>query len=559
MRILTCLFAVLAVLPFAFAADTDAAASFPDDAQLRKMTARFAPVEVNVDLSALPAHERLALGKMIEAAKIFDALFLRQVSPLNETYFNELARDDSPLGRARLHYFRLNAGPWSRIDHDAPFLPNVGPKPAGANYYPADATRDEIDAWMKALPAGERDAALGFFTTIRRNADGRLIAVPYNLQYQTELQHAARLLREAADATTQPTLKNFLAKRARAFLTNDYLDSDMAWMELDATIEPTIGPYEVYEDEWFNFKAAFEAFIALTDQAETDKLARFSEHLQELENNLPIDPRYRRTQLGSLSPIRVVNLVFASGDANRGVQTAAFNLPNDERVVAAKGSKRVMLKNIQQAKFDHVLTPIARRALAREDQPFVSFDAFFTHILMHELMHGLGPQTIRVGDRETTVRSELKELNGRFEEAKADISGLWALQELMDRGVLDPKQERAMYITFLASTFRTLRFGLNEAHAKGMALQLNWLLDAGGFVAKPDGTFAVDFEKVKPAVVSLTREIMTIQAQGDYAAAKALLDRLVVIRPEVERVLDGLDDVPVDIEPNYVAAKTFAR
>lgn len=555
------------ILPLAFPAAAFACAvsvfaadiSFPDEAQLQKMTARFAPVDIAVDLAALPSNERLALGKMIAAAKIFDALFLRQVAPLNETLLAELVRDDSPLGRARLHAFRLNAGPWSRLDHDAPFLPQAGPKPPAANFYPADATRDEVDAWMKTLSGTERDAALGFFTTIRRNAAGALIAVPYSLEYQSELQHAARLLREAAAATAQPTLKKFLELRARAFLTNDYLDSDMAWMELDATIEPTIGPYEVYEDEWFNFKAAFEAFIAVTDQTETDKLARFSAHLQELENNLPIAPQYRRAHLGGLSPIRAVNLVFASGDANRGVQTAAFNLPNDERVVAAKGSKRVMLKNVQQAKFDHVLVPISRHALAPSDQPFVSFDAFFTHILMHELMHGLGPQTIRVGDRETTVRSELKELNGRLEEAKADIAGLWALQQLMDTGVLDPAQERAMYVTFLASTFRTLRFGLNEAHAKGMALQLNWLLDAGGFVAKPDGTFAVDFEKVKPAVISLTREIMTIQAQGDYAAAKALLDKMVVVRPEVQRVLDGLDDVPVDIEPNYVTAKTFAR
>ena len=559
MRILTCLLAVLAVAPAALPAAATATNAFPDEAQLRKMTARFAPVDIALDLASLPPNERLALGKMIEAAKIFDALFLRQVAPLNETLLAELVRDDSPLGRARLHAFRLNAGPWSRLDHNAPFLSQAGPKPPGANFYPADATRDEVDAWMKSLSGAQRDAALGFFTTIRRDPTGTLIAVPYSLEYQSELQHAARLLRDAAAATSQPTLKNYLELRARAFLTNDYFDSDVAWMELDATIEPTIGPYEVYEDEWFNFKAAFEAFIAVTDRTETDKLARFGAHLQDLENHLPIAPQYRRAQLGGLSPIRAVNLVFASGDANRGVQTAAFNLPNDERVVAAKGSKRVMLKNIQQAKFDHVLVPISRRALASSDQPFVSFDAFFTHILMHELMHGLGPQTIRVGDRETTVRSELKELNSSLEEAKADISGLWALQRLMDAGVLDPAQERAMYVTFLASTFRTLRFGLGSAHAKGMALQFNRLLDAGGFVAKPDGTFAVDFEKVKPAVVSLTREIMTIQAQGDYAAAKALLDQMVVIRPEVQRVLDGLDDVPVDIEPNYVTAKTFAQ
>ncbi len=531
--------------------------TFPDEARLREMHARFVPVEISADLSHLPPNERTALARMVDAARILDAVFLRQVAPLNETHLAQLVRDTSPLGRARLAYFRLNAGPWSRLDEDAPFLPGVGPKPDGANFYPADATRDEVDAWMSALPPAERTAATGFFTTIRRTPDRQFTAVPYSVEYHNELVHAARLLREAATATTQPTLKSFLEKRAAAFLSNDYYESDVAWMELDASIEPTIGPYEVYEDEWFNFKAAFEAFITVTDQSETDKLARFSQHLQELENNLPIDPQYRRAQLGGYSPIRVVNLVFSSGDANRGVQTAAFNLPNDERVVSEKGSKRVMLKNIQEAKFANVLVPISKRALAPADQPYVAFDPFFTHILMHELMHGLGPQTITVDGRETTVRAELRELNGRLEEAKADISGLWALQFLMDAGVIDKTQERAMYTTFLASTFRTLRFGINAAHAQGMALQLNWLLDAGGVVAKPDGTFAIDFAKLKPAVVSLTREILTIQAKGDYAAAKALLDRMVVIRPEVKRVLDHLNDVPVDIEPNFVTAQSL--
>jgi len=531
---------------------TPVATPLPDEAKLRALTARFAPVEIKVDTSALPANERLALGKMVEAAKIVDALFLRQVAPLNETYLNQLVRDSSPLGRARLHYFSLNAGPWSRPDAEAPFLPGVGPKPPGANFYPEDTTREAVEAWIKTLPPAESAAATGFFTTIRRDAAGKFMTVPYSVEYQPELANAARLLNEAAAATTQPTLKNFLTKRARAFLTNDYYDSDMAWMELDATIEPTIGPYETYEDQWFNYKAAFEAYICLTDQAETAKLARFGAELQGLEDKLPIDPKFRRPKLGGLSPIRVVNAVFTSGDGNRGVQTAAFNLPNDERVVAAKGSKRVMLKNYQEAKFAQCLVPISKRALTAADQPLVAFDPFFTHILMHELMHGLGPQEIIVGGRATTVRLELKELNSTLEEAKADISGLWALQQLMDKGVLDKAQEKALYTTFLASTFRTLRFGVTEAHSKGMALQLNWLLDSGGFTIGADGRFGVDFTKVRAGVAGLVTEIMTIQATGDYPRAKALMSRLIVVRPQVQDMLDRLNDLPVDIEPRFV-------
>ncbi|MBI2813267.1 MAG: hypothetical protein HYX71_03175 [Opitutae bacterium] len=534
-----------------FAPAAAAEAPLPDEAGLRAMTARFAPVTVKVDTSALPANEKLALAKMVEAARIFDALFYRQVAPLNETWLAQLVTDETPLGRARLHYFALNKGPWSILDEHRPFLPGVGPKPPGASFYPADSTRAEIETWIKTLPAAEQEQATGFFSIVRRKPDGSLFLIPYNIAYQSELLPAAQLLREAAAATTQPTLKNFLEKRARGFLTNDYYDSDMAWMELDATIEPTIGPYETYQDEWFNYKAAFEAFICLNDAAETAKLARFSAELQGLEDRLPIDPKYRRAQLGGLSPIRVVNVVFNSGDGNRGIQTAAFNLPNDERVVAAKGSKRVMLKNYQEAKFSHVLVPISSLTLAAADQPYVAFDPFFTHILMHELMHGLGPQEITVNGRATTVRLELKELNSTLEEAKADISGLWALQQLMDKGVLDKTQERAMYVTFLASSFRTLRFGLGDAHAKGMALQLNWLLDTGGFTIAADGRFAVDFAKIKQGVASLTTEIMTLQATGDYARGKALMDRLVVIRPQVKTLLARCNDLPVDIEPRF--------
>jgi len=548
----TCLlFSVLCSL--ALASASAPGGELPDEAALKAMTARFAPVTLTADTSALPASEKLALAKLVEAAKIIDALFLRQSAPLNETYLAELVRDTSALGRARLHYFSLNAGPWSRLDSFAPFLPGVGPKPEGGNFYPVDTTRDELDAWISSLAPAAKTQATGFFTTIRRNAAGGFMTVPYSVEYQPELMQMAALLREAAAATTQPTLRSFLEKRAAAFLSNNYYDSDVAWMELDATIEPTIGPYETYEDKWFSYKAAFEAYIALTDLGETAKLQRFGAELQGLEDKLPIDPKYRRAKLGGLSPIRVVNVVFTSGDGNRGVQTAAFNLPNDEAVVAAKGSKRVMLKNVQEAKFAQVLAPISRIALAPADQPHVAFDPFFTHILMHELMHGLGPQEITVSGRATSVRLELKELNSPLEEAKADISGLWALQQLMDKGAIDPQQERAMYVTFLASTFRTLRFGLTDSHAKGMTLQLNWLLDAGGFTVSPDGRFAVDFAKVKQGVASLTTEIMTIQATGDYARAKALLQRLVVIRPQVQAMLDRLGDVPVDIEPHYSA------
>lgn len=531
----------------------------PDAAQLKSMEARFAPVDVRVDVSDLPPNERAALERLIEASRYIDSLFMRQRSPGNEATLIQLLADGTPQGHARLSYFMLNRGPWSELDEDWVFVPAAGAKPPGGNFYPAGSTREEVDAWMKTLQGAQREAATGFFTTIRRTPEGKLTMVPYSLEYQGELAEMARLLREAAALTEQPTLKSFLEKRADAFVSNDYYASDVAWMELDASIEPTIGPYEVYEDEWFNFKAAFEAFIALADRDATTKLERFSRELQDLENHLPIEPQFRRSKLGGLAPIRVVNVVFAAGDGNHGVQTAAFNLPNDERVVAEKGSKRVLLKNFQQAKFEQVLVPISKQALAASDQPALAFDSFFTHILMHELMHGLGPQTIKVAGRDTSVRQELKELSGPLEEAKADISGLWALQYLMDKGVIDKKQERSMYTTFLASTFRTLRFGLNDAHAKGMTLQVNYLLDHGAIRIDKDGLFSLDLAKTKKAVAGLTHDIMTLQAHGDYAGAKQLFERMVVIRPQVQHVIDRLSTVPVDIAPKFVTAAELTR
>ena len=535
------------------------AQSAPNADELARMAARFAPVDIEVETSTLPEYERAALLKLIEASRYVDAIFMRQRSASNEAWLMTLLADPSELGRARLNYFLLNKGPWSELDESRPFLAGVGDKPKSGNFYAANSTREEVEAWMNRLPESQRALATGFFTAIRRAPDNSLTMVPYSLEYQGELVEMARLLREAAALTRQPTLKAFLEKRADAFITNDYYASDVAWMELDASIEPTIGPYEVYEDEWFNFKAAFESFITLTDATETQKLARFSEQLQELEDHLPIDPRFRRKQLGGYSPIRVVNVVFAAGDANHGVQTAAFNLPNDERVVAEKGSKRVLLKNFQEAKFKHVLVPIADVALAPADRKLVSFEPFFTHILMHELMHGLGPQTIRIDDRETTVRQELKELNGPLEEAKADISGLWALQYLMDKGVIDKKLERSMYVTFLASSFRTLRFGLDAAHAKGMALQLNHLLDSGAVQVNSEGQFTLDVAKTKKSVTALTRQLMTLQARGDYTGVKQLMDRMVVIRPAVRQVIERLEGVPVDIAPRFVTAEALTR
>jgi hypothetical protein len=527
------------------------------DPELAKKIARFSPTVLTANVSQLSAGDRKALTKIIAAARLLDPLFLRQVWSGNEALKQKLEADKTAAGRQRLHFFRINNGPWSRLDHNEPFIDGVPQvKPPHANYYPDDMTKQEFETWVAGLSEADKQKATGFFYLIRRGADKKLMTVPYSEAYAEFLVPAAKLLNEAAALTTNKTLKDYLSKRAAAFASNDYYESDVAWMDLDAPIEVTIGPYETYEDELFSYKAAFEAYVTVRDQAESAKLAKFSGYLQELEDNLPLEARYRNPKLGAASPIRVVNEIFGSGEGNSGVQTAAFNLPNDERVVAEKGSKRTMLKNVQQAKFQKTLVPISRVVLSRAHQSHLSFESFFTHILAHELMHGLGPHNIKVNGQDTTVRKQLKELSSAFEEAKADITGLWALQYLIDKGVLEKQMERSLYTTFLASAFRSVRFGINEAHGKGIAMQFNYLTDEGAIeVDERTGTFSINDGKVKDAVRKLTNEILTIQAEGSYDKAKAMLDKYAVIRPPMQRALDRMQNVPTDIEPIFPLAR----
>ena len=574
--IMTCVFLGLCTL--AALAQRKTAAPIPNLGQLEKMTARFAPTQIRVDTSKLSSGDRQALIKLIEAARLLNDIFMQQYWSGDLPLYAKLQKDRTPLGKARLHYFWINKGPWSDLDEYKAFLPGVPlRKPPGANFYPEDMTKEQFERWVAALPAEEQTRAKGFFTAIRWKSKPKqkhesdspeqlrdeMQAIPYSEEYKTDLGRASDLLRQAANLTDNASLKKFLNLRADAFLSNDYYESDLAWMDLDAPLDITIGPYETYNDELYGYKAAFEAYVNLRDDQETAKLSAFSQHLQEIENNLPIDQQYRNPKLGAAAPIRVVDEILAAGDGAHGVQTAAYNLPNDERVVQQKGSKRVMLKNVQEAKFRSTLVPIARRVLSRSAMVDVNFESFFTHTVAHELMHGLGPHQIHVQGRETTAREELKDLYSAVEEAKADVTGLFALQYMMDHAkemgltnILDADgaAERQLYVTYLASAFRSLRFGLNDAHGKGMAMQLNYFMDKGGFLERPDGTFAVDLEKIKSAVRDLDHDLLTLEAEGNYAGAKNMLDQLGVLRPNVAKTLSRLEGIPTDIEPIFVTA-----
>jgi len=566
MRLISC-FLVVTIMSVLSLTQIPVSKSSPDAAELNKMAARFAPTQLHVDISTLSSGDKQALRKLVQAAEIVNTLFMKQFWSGDLELYHKLQQDKTPLGKARLHYFWINKGPWSEIDQHKAFIPGVPEhKPAGANFYPEDMTKEEFESWVKTLSPKDKEQAEGFFTVIRRGADKKLAIVPYSQEYKSDLDKAGQLLREAASLTDNASLKKFLTSRADAFSSNDYYQSDIDWMDLDAPLDITFGPYETYNDELFGYKAAFEAYINLRDEKESARLAFLGQHLQDIENNLPEDPQYRVAKLGAAAPIRVVNEVFAAGDGNHGVQTAAYNLPNDDKVVQLKGSKRVMLKNVQQAKFKSTLVPISKVVLQPAAQKDLSFDLFFTHIVAHELCHGLGPHQIKVNGRETNPRLELKELYSAIEEAKADVTGLFALQHLMsqaDQGKIQmpiphgAAAERQLYTTYLASSFRTLRFGLQDAHARGMAIQFNYFLDKGAYKENADGTYSVDVSKMKDAVNSLDHEFLTIEATGDYNGAKKMLTELSVVRPQTQKTLDHLKSLPTDVEPVFVTAETI--
>jgi hypothetical protein len=554
--------------PAAAPARPHAAPALPDLDGIKRLSARLAPAELKGDVSALSAGDQAALVKLIAAARVTDLIFLDQLYAKNRDLYQRLRSDPTPLGAAQSAYFWINKGPWSSLDGHTAFVGDVpARKPLGANYYPPDLTRDEFDRWLSTLTEPQRRLASGFFSVIRRDEKGRRQAVPYHKAYQADLGRCAALLRQAAALTTDATLRKFLELRAGAFATDDYYESDVAWMDLDGPIDLTIGPYETYNDELLGYKAAFAAYVNLRDDAETRKVAAFAQHLQEIEDNLPIDKQYRNARLGAMAPIRVVNELLGAGDGNLGVQTAAYNLPNDERITTERGTKRVMLKNVQEAKFEKVLVPIAARVLAPAARADLSFDWFFTHILAHELTHGIGPHQISVRGKPSTPREELKEHYSAIEEAKADVLGLYALQYMLDhqqpmglQGVLPagPRAEQRLYLTYLASTARSLRFGLHESHAQGTAVQVNHFLDHGALVVRSDGTLDMDLARMKDAVRSLTRELLMIEATGDYAAAAKMLRERAVVRPPYARLLHELSAIPVDIRPVFVTAERLS-
>ena len=511
---------------------------------------KFAPVTIAYDKSILSEKDQQVVKKLVQAANYMNKIFLRQVFSKNEEIKKTLEKSKNPDDKPYLELFNIMFGPINRLDKNNLFI-GTWPTPEGANYYPEDLTKEEFLKWIKNHPEDKKNFE-SEFTVIRRKGDG-LVSIPYSEAYADLLKPAAKLLNQAAELSENESLKKFLHSRADAFLSNDYYQSDIDWMNLDSKIEIVIGPYEVYEDNLMGYKAAFESFICVVDPDESEKLQIVSKYLTDMEKNLPYKDEYKNFKRGGFSPIKVVQEIYTAGDTRAGVQTLAFNLPNDERVREAKGFKNVLLKNVQEAKFEKILIPIAEKVMDPAQLPNVTFDSYFNHTLMHEISHGLGPGTLTLPNGEkTTVNKQLAETYSIIEECKADVCGNYNLQYLIDKGIFPKESEKNLYTTYLAGMFRSVRFGIQKSHGAGNMIQFNFLLENGAFnFDEKLGKFKVNQKNAKNAVKSLAHILLTIQAEGNYNAAKNLIKNYGVMTETMREALGKLSDIPVDIKPVY--------
>lgn len=509
--------------------------------------AKLARIEMATDTSFLNAEEREVVNLLNQAALLMSEIYKRQTTPGYDQLRAQVVAQNDPH---TLEMFDAFFGAWDPINDDKPFFGDK-PKPAGAGFYPADLSKEEFDRYLAAHP-NEAEALTDPYTVVKRDGD-RLVAVPYSVEYKQWLEPAAKLLEQAAAKTSNASLKKFLTLRAKAFRNDDYFESELAWMDLTGTpIEVAIGPYEVYTDGLYGRKTAFEAFVTLKDPKESQALDVYKGQLRDMEANLPVEERYKNFQRGFESPIAVADQVHGGGDNVPGVQTIAFNLPNDERVREAKGAKKVILRNVLGAKYERILKPMGSLALVPEQASNVTQRYMFMETLFHELSHSLGPGSIRVNGRETTVDRELKEIAGGIEEAKADVMGAWNILYMMDKGIIPAAERPQIRATYVAGLFRAMRFGVGEAHGRGAAMQYRFLREKGALVWDSGARrFRIDEGKIDGAIRDLVGAIVRLQGNGDYAGTNAFLDKYAVLDKEAQQVIDSMKDIPVDIRPIY--------
>ena len=521
------------------ATDTAATASVsttPAETQI-PASSDYAVVPLKADLSGFDENGKRMIALLVQAAQVMDDLYWQQSWDGDRAALLQRAPD---AGTRDL--VALNFGPWDRLNEDKPLLEGIGPRPPGATFYPADMTTQEFEQAKLADKAS-------WYTLLRRDANGKLVTVPYHVAYKADLERAAGLLREAAKLSADASFASYLELRAKALLDDDFQASDLAWMDMKSNpVDIVIGPIESYEDALFGYKTAYEGIVLVKDQEWSQRLTRFAQFLPELQRGLPVPDKYKAQMPGSNADLNAYAAVYYGGDANVGAKTIAINLPNDEEVQLQKGTRRLQLENVMQAKFDAIMLPIAKQLVADDQLQHVTFDAFFQNTMFHEVAHGLGIKNTLNG--KGTVSEALKDQASSFEEGKADVLGLYMVQKLADKGEMDKAKLLDNYVTFLAGIMRSVRFGAADAHAKANMVRFNFFAEQGAFSRDAQtGRYRVDAEKMRKAIDALSAKLLTIQGDGDYTGAKQLTDTLGVIEPDLAADLKKLEaaGIPVDI------------
>lgn len=504
--------------------------------QLKQKAAEFVPFTLTADLSVLSEKEKQMLPLLFKAADIMEDIFWKQAFGDHDILLNRT--NDPDL----LKLLKINYGPWERLNNNSPFVAGFGEKPKGAQFYPIDMTREEFEAW-------DDPDKTGLYNLVRRGEDGNLKTVPYHIAYAEEVKKASELIKQAAGLAEDEGLRNYLEKRAEALLTDEYFESDMAWMDMkNNTIEFIVGPIEHYEDQLFGYKAAHESFILIKDKKWSQTLEKYASLLPGLQKNLPVAQPYKNETPGFDSDLNVYDAIYYAGDCNAGSKTIAINLPNDETVRQLKGSRKLQLKNSMQAKFDKILVPIADLLIAEDQRKHVKFDAFFENTMFHEVAHGLGLG--RTIDQAATVREALRDAYTSIEESKADILGLWCVFQLTQQGEFTDKDLMDNFVTFMAGIFRSVRFGAASAHGKANMIRFYYFQEYGAFERDATaGTYRVNFEKMREAMLSLSEMVLVIQGDGDYEKASELIKEKGFIREELQNDLNRISEtgIPRDI------------
>lgn len=520
-----------------------AAAAASSGSDMQRRMSEYTNVKLVADTSTLTPKEREMLPLLVDAAKAMDPIYWAQTWGSRDSLMSTV--NDQGVQR----FIDINYGPYDRLDGNAPFVPEVGPRPPGANLYPADITKPEFEAALAKGPAAHADSLKSLYTLVRRGPDSSLIAVPYHVAFKAQNELAAAKLRQAAALAEDPGLKKYLELRATALLDDNYQPSDLAWMDMkNNTVDIVIGPIETYEDELYGYKAANEAYVLIKDKSWSQRLSKYAAMLPALQKGIPVAEAYKREKPGTDSDLNAYDAIYYAGQANAGAKTIAINLPNDEEVQLKKGTRRLQLKNVMQVKFDRIMMPIARELIEPDQLAMLSFNSFFENTMFHEVAHGLGIKNTING--KGTVRTSIKERYGALEEGKADILGLYMVQKLNEQGELKGEDVRGNYVSFLASLFRSVRFGGADAHGRANIAAFNFLQQQGAFTRdSTSGKYRVDFGKFQAGMNALTEKILTLQGNGDYEGVGAFQQQFGTISAELQKDLERLKTkgIPVDV------------